>query len=145
MWDGSYEGWQSLWAHHFKLVATLPGPYTGPVIPVAFALDNTPDPNTVFKRNCFGVVSPTSQTILAVRIVFRVAAASCWESMHFMWVDAVTGELKITEGMSWVRPGRDETMVFIIRGAIKDGRVFLGRKECPAELLRVEFIPMQNP
>jgi hypothetical protein len=145
MWDDSYEGWQSLWAHRFKLVAWLPGPYTGAVIPVAFIPDKTPDPNTILLRNCFGVVSPTSQKILAVRIVFRVSAASCWESMHFMWVDAMTGELKIAEGMSWIRPGRDETMVFIIRGPIKEGRVFMGRKECPADLLRVEFLPMQTP
>jgi hypothetical protein len=145
--------WQLLWENHFPLLASTPPPYNGPVITVPFSDDPEPDPNVFLKRKSFRVVSPTTEPIFAVRITFRVSAMSAFESIHFQWTDAATNEMKLTEGLPWVIPGRDEKLVFIIRGPIKDGRVLMShgecpeyhRKECRAEMLHVEFIPMLNP
>jgi hypothetical protein len=145
MWDDTSEGWRTLWEHHFPLLARVPGPYSVPVIPATFAQPKPTGPTQSIWRKSYSVISPTSERIFAVRIVFHVSSPSAWEPVQFMWTDGVTGELKCSRGRPWVKPGRDETMVFIVMGSVRDGHVFLDRQECPAELLRVEFIPMQNP
>jgi hypothetical protein len=145
MWDFTPEGWRGLWEHHFSLLAGVPEPYTGPVIPVAISPDTTPDPNPTLARNCYSVAIPPGQQVFAVRAAFRVSARSAWEPLHFEWTDPESGQLKRSAGASWVKPGRDETMVFLVQGPVTAGRIFMGREECPVRLIRVEMLPMAGP
>jgi hypothetical protein len=142
MWDFTRTGWYELWEHHFPLLEGVPGPYTGQILPGAFSPDTTPDPNQLLARKCYSISVPAEQSILAIRLVFRASARSTWEPSHFEWTDPETGQTKRTTGTSWVKTDRDETIPFIIRGRARDCRVFIGRTECPIEILRVEVLPM---
>ncbi len=144
MWDFTPAGWRTLWEHGFPLLAGVPGPYSGPVIPVAFAPDTTPDPNSTLARNCYSVAITPGQEVYAVRAVFRVSAASAWEPLHFEWTDPVSGQLKRSAAAPWVKPGRDESTIFFVNGPVTNGRLFAGREECPIRVLRVEMLPGQQ-
>jgi hypothetical protein len=145
MWDFTRKGWYVLWEHQFPLLEGVPGPYTGPVLPGSFAPDTTPDPNQLLARKCYSISVPPEQSVLAIRLVFRASARSAWEPSHFEWTDPESGQIRRTTGTSWLKPDRDESIVFILLGRARDCRVFIGRTECPIELLRVEVLPMQTP
>jgi len=143
MWVFTPRGWRVLWQNHFPLLEGVPGPYTGAVIPVKFAAENTPD-FAELARNCTAFTLPIGegkQDLLAVRVWFRAPVRTAWERFHLEWTDPDTGELKRSAVVTWVHPGRDEWTVFVVRGAFTSGRLFMGRSACPIEITRVEVLP----
>src|SRR5262249_57395246 len=71
MWIFTTAGWQRLWEHGFPLLASVPGPYKGPVIQIPYAPDDAPDPITAWNRTCYRIDVPGGQRLLALRVVFR--------------------------------------------------------------------------
>jgi hypothetical protein len=153
MWFFTTNGWQRLWENGFPLLKGVPGPYQGPVIRIPFSPDDTPDPilvarrargrSTCWARNCYRIDIPGGQQVLAVRVVFRPQDKMAGEAFLFQWTDPETGKPRQSEVNAWVDPARNNATVFVIRGPITSGHIFMGRTACPFTILRVELLPLQ--